>query len=235
MNTKVAIKSKLSMNDIKAVIAKVEYSRVPDSTMTICTMYLINGTVVLGHSACIDSANFSAVTGEEVAYSDALDKIWALEGYLLKEKLFQMARPLSWDTQPKELQAAYNVAVHPVATPAGPQPIQPSYGRVVWYHPPNQPEATWPALICEVHGINRINIGGFQVNGAHFAAVSVFLLQAGDRLTEDMIRTGYAEWMPYQQKQANKERHDAALITSFIPDNEVKPDPAFVAKTAPMA
>ena len=53
---------------------------------------LRNGFTVTGESACASPENFDAEIGREVARLNAEQKIWALEGYLLKETLFQQAQ-----------------------------------------------------------------------------------------------------------------------------------------------
>ncbi|MEI1691276.1 Gp49 family protein [Acinetobacter nosocomialis] len=57
--------------------------------LTFCTIVLENGFSVTGESACVAPENFDPFIGQEVAYKNAREKIWQLEGYLLKEKLYQ--------------------------------------------------------------------------------------------------------------------------------------------------
>ncbi|EHU1273151.1 Gp49 family protein [Acinetobacter baumannii] len=57
--------------------------------LTFCTIVLENGFTVTGESACVAHENFDPFIGQEVAYKNAREKIWQLEGYLLKEKLYQ--------------------------------------------------------------------------------------------------------------------------------------------------
>ena len=57
--------------------------------VTICIIILENGFKVEGVSACVDPANFDAIIGKEEAYKNAFDKIWEIEGYLLKQKMFE--------------------------------------------------------------------------------------------------------------------------------------------------
>lgn len=80
--------------------------------------------------------------------------------------------------------------------------IQPTIGRVVLVHRgntgTNQPE---PALVSYVHSDKLINVGGFDCNGTPFACTSLQLLQDDDTPTNPKY---YAEWMPYQKAQAEK-------------------------------
>ena len=57
--------------------------------LTFCVIVLRNGFTVTGESACASPKNFNADIGQKVAYENAREKIWLLEGYLLKEKLHQ--------------------------------------------------------------------------------------------------------------------------------------------------
>ena len=60
---------------------------VKDSCLTVCCLTLSNGYTVTGESACASPENFNAEIGEKIAFDNARAKIWALEGYLLKQKL----------------------------------------------------------------------------------------------------------------------------------------------------
>lgn len=56
-------------------------------TMTFCILILRNGFTVTGESACASPENFDPEIGQKIAYENARNKIWMLEGYLLKQKL----------------------------------------------------------------------------------------------------------------------------------------------------
>lgn len=64
------------------------YYRFPGTTVTICLLTLRNGYSVTGESACASPENFDEVIGQKVARQEARAKIWNLEGYLLKQKIF---------------------------------------------------------------------------------------------------------------------------------------------------
>ena len=68
---------------------KTEYYVVPKTTTTICSLVLMNGFVVNGESAAASKENFDVEIGKKVAYENAREQIWKLEGYLLKQKLFE--------------------------------------------------------------------------------------------------------------------------------------------------
>ncbi|HFF1620518.1 TPA: Gp49 family protein [Yersinia enterocolitica] len=55
--------------------------------LTFCVLVLANGFTVTGESACASPDNFDAEIGRKIARQNAANKIWLLEGYLLKERL----------------------------------------------------------------------------------------------------------------------------------------------------
>jgi hypothetical protein len=78
---------RLSPDKIDAVIAGEDYHVFPSTTLTVCCLTLKNGFTVTGESAAASPENFDVEIGKKIARSNARDKIWALEGYLLKEHL----------------------------------------------------------------------------------------------------------------------------------------------------
>lgn len=63
--------------------------------LTFCVLTLRNGFTVTGESACASPENFDADLGRTIARQNAEAKIWALEGYLLKQTLFDAGVPLA--------------------------------------------------------------------------------------------------------------------------------------------
>ncbi len=59
----------------------------PLRQLTICVLVLKNGFTVTGESACVSPENFNAEIGRRVARENAIDKMWPLLGYALKERL----------------------------------------------------------------------------------------------------------------------------------------------------
>ena len=55
--------------------------------LTFCVLILKNGFTVTGESACASPENFDAEIGKKIARENAINKVWMLEGYLLKQKL----------------------------------------------------------------------------------------------------------------------------------------------------
>jgi hypothetical protein len=60
----------------------------PLDLLTFCVLVLKNGFTVTGESACASPENFDAEIGRMIARKNAVDKIWPLMGYELKQKLF---------------------------------------------------------------------------------------------------------------------------------------------------
>lgn len=59
----------------------------PLHLLTFCVLVLKNGFTVTGESACASPENFDAKIGRKIARDNAVNKIWPLEGYLLRDKL----------------------------------------------------------------------------------------------------------------------------------------------------
>lgn len=57
------------------------------SLLTFCVLVLKNGFTVTGESACASPANFDIDLGRKIARANAVNKVWPLMGYALKERL----------------------------------------------------------------------------------------------------------------------------------------------------
>ena len=75
---------------IVSKIVKEEYHLLTD-VLTVCVLTLENGFTITGESACASPANYNKEIGDRIARDNAKEKIWILEGYLLKQKLFERA------------------------------------------------------------------------------------------------------------------------------------------------
>ena len=82
-------RTSVSLNDIQTKVKKTVYTVLPDTTTTVCQLFMENGYVILGTSACVDPAKYNKALGEKYAYEDAINKAWPLEGYLLAEEIFR--------------------------------------------------------------------------------------------------------------------------------------------------
>ena len=73
---------------IDSKIADVKYFN-PEGTLIMCAITMLNGFVVIGTAACADPRKFNLDVGKRYAFNDARGKLWALEGYLLRQKLWE--------------------------------------------------------------------------------------------------------------------------------------------------
>ena len=80
---------RLTPDHIDSVIIGETYTNLPDGRTVICQLTLQNGFTVDGKSACVSKENFNQEIGNKIARTNAREKIRELEGYLLKQKLFE--------------------------------------------------------------------------------------------------------------------------------------------------
>lgn len=78
---------RLNPQMIDDAIVSEQYHVFPNTTLTVCALTLRNGFVVVGESAAASPENFNQEIGRKIARDNARNKIWALEGYLLRERL----------------------------------------------------------------------------------------------------------------------------------------------------
>lgn len=55
--------------------------------LTFCVLVLKNGFTVTGESACASPDNFNAEIGRRIARDKAIDKVWPLLGFRLRDRL----------------------------------------------------------------------------------------------------------------------------------------------------
>lgn len=79
---------RLNPQSIDAVIESEDYYIFPNTTLTVCCLKLKNGFTVTGESAAASKDNFDVEIGRKIAKDNARSKIWALEGYLLRQSLY---------------------------------------------------------------------------------------------------------------------------------------------------
>lgn len=98
--------------DLQTVIKSLEL-------LTFCVLTLRNGFTVTGESACASPENFDAEVGQKVDRANAANKIWPLEGYLLKQRLYQKSSGFIdlFDSPPPP---AGVITIHTGAMPSSP-------------------------------------------------------------------------------------------------------------------
>lgn len=81
---------KVTESSIKAKIDSVNYETLVmgDTIGTLCIITMKNGWISTGFSAPADTTNFDKDVGQRYAYDNAFKPLWQLEGYLLRETLF---------------------------------------------------------------------------------------------------------------------------------------------------
>jgi len=76
--------NKVDLQMIRDKIVYTEY--IHRGTLTICIIQMNNGFQAVGESACVDPSIYSKALGEQYSFARAIDKLFALEGYLLATK-----------------------------------------------------------------------------------------------------------------------------------------------------
>lgn len=80
---------RVKLDSLEELIVAEEYHVFFGTTVTVCCLRLKNGFTVTGESACVSPENFNAELGRLIARDRAKDKMWALEGYLLAQRLYE--------------------------------------------------------------------------------------------------------------------------------------------------
>lgn len=82
---------RVTMADVNAEIVGETYTVLPSGRVTVCELTLKNGFTVRGESAVVFIENNVPETGRKVARDNAVNQIWQLLGFRLREK---HARPV---------------------------------------------------------------------------------------------------------------------------------------------
>lgn len=72
---------------VRRDIASPEVLKPSLNLLTFCVLVLRNGFTVTGESACASPENFDAEVGRKIARQNAVQKVWPLLGFALKERL----------------------------------------------------------------------------------------------------------------------------------------------------
>ena len=64
-----------------------ENDKSPLQLLTFCVLVLKNGFTVTGESACASPENFNAEIGRRIARENAINKVWPLLGFRLRDKI----------------------------------------------------------------------------------------------------------------------------------------------------
>ena len=88
INDKGLTAPRVTPDQVDGCIVGEDYHVFPGTTVTVCCLCLRNGFTVIGESACASPSNFDPELGRKIARDNARGKIWALEGYALREQIF---------------------------------------------------------------------------------------------------------------------------------------------------
>jgi hypothetical protein len=89
IKTKGLTAPRITLERVEEVIKAEAYFVFPMTMLTVCCLTLENGFTVTGEAACASPANFNADLGRKISRIHAKQKIWQLEGYLLRQKLYE--------------------------------------------------------------------------------------------------------------------------------------------------
>ena len=81
------MKNRVTIEDIEHEIADESYHHFDGTTVTVCLLILKNGFTVVGKSACCSMKNFDEQKGREYAREDAVNQMWTLLGFRLRDEL----------------------------------------------------------------------------------------------------------------------------------------------------
>jgi hypothetical protein len=81
--------NRVTLDDLKAKIVEVSYFNPAHSPhVTVAVALTENGFNVVGMSAPADPGNFDAKLGRDIALKQCIEQLWPLEGYLLRQRLY---------------------------------------------------------------------------------------------------------------------------------------------------
>lgn len=77
---------------VESRVLAEQYHVFVGTCLTVCALTLMNGFQVVGQAACAHPDNFDADLGKRIARRNALDKVFELEAYLLRQRLHDGAQ-----------------------------------------------------------------------------------------------------------------------------------------------
>lgn len=83
------IAPRVTSEKIDSVIVAETYTILPSGKVMVCELTLENGFTVRGESATVSKSNFNEGIGRTISRTNARNKVWELEGYLLQQQLHQ--------------------------------------------------------------------------------------------------------------------------------------------------
>ncbi len=83
---------KITKEHVHELIEEAVFTIPTNTLMTICVLRLRNGFTVTGESACINDEMFCEKKGEDLAFTNAANKVYILEAYLAKQRMYNEAQ-----------------------------------------------------------------------------------------------------------------------------------------------
>jgi hypothetical protein len=80
---------RITAEHLDSKISSEDFHVFPGTTMTVCLLTLENGYHTIGYSASASAENFDPEIGRKLARDHARNEIWRLEGYLLRQRLYE--------------------------------------------------------------------------------------------------------------------------------------------------
>jgi hypothetical protein len=76
---------KLTIEKLQSLVKSTGYFNLEDTTTTICALETLSGFIIIGKSACLNIEDFDAEIGKKIAYDNAIEQLWELEGYYINK------------------------------------------------------------------------------------------------------------------------------------------------------
>lgn len=78
---------RVTPEDVAAAMVSETFTVLPNGRTTVCQLTLDNGFTVEGMSSAVCIENFDAELGRKISRNKAVEKIWPLLGFRLRDKL----------------------------------------------------------------------------------------------------------------------------------------------------
>lgn len=78
-----------SIKDKIVAATYMSHTALTGGVLTICVLEMSNGFMVHGVSAAADPRNHNPEIGQRYAFENAFKQLWQLEGYLLRQHIFE--------------------------------------------------------------------------------------------------------------------------------------------------
>jgi hypothetical protein len=170
--------------DLEREIIEAQYHVFSGTTTTVCCLTMRNGMTVVGESACADARNFDIKLGREIARKKAVEKMWPLLGFRLRDQLHGSKRAeLVVDEIETTLPAAADPS--PALNPCKPVEL----GDQVHYYEQVEGKITEPmiGIVSKVLGHGHLSLVVFAPNGTPHARTNVQLVYPGDAIPSEQF------------------------------------------------